>query len=70
MLVGATVDASGLCHFTVIGPPALICRIETGADLAHWTTVTNIAAFPGMVDFAHLCTPPAGQGQFFRVTIP
>jgi hypothetical protein len=64
LLSNARLNPQNQFYFTITGPAGVPCSIETGTNFVNWTTVTNIATFPGSMNYT---SPAAGRSQFFRV---
>jgi hypothetical protein len=51
-------------YFTITGPAGVACSIQSSTNLLNWSTLSNIATFPGSMNYT---SPASGRGQFFRI---
>ena len=61
-------DGLGRFHFTISGPAGSTCRVESSTTLNGWSTLTNLQAFPGTLQFDSPL--PQSSLRFFRVVAP
>jgi hypothetical protein len=64
ILGSAKLNAQNQFYFTINGPAGVGCSIQSSTNLVFWTTVSNIATFPGSMNYT---SPATGRAQFFRV---
>ena len=64
ILSSAKLNAQNQFYFTINGPAGVACSIQSSTNLLNWTTVSNIAAFPGSMNYT---SPATGRSQFFRI---
>jgi hypothetical protein len=64
ILSSAKVNAQNQFYFTITGPAGVACSIQASSNLVTWTTLSNIATFPGSMNYT---SPATGRAQFFRV---
>ena len=69
VLSAPALDSQGRFRFTITGPAGAACRVETSTSLKGWSPLTNIADFPGSLDYT--CPPNLlTNWRFFRVVVP
>jgi hypothetical protein len=64
ILSSAKLNAQNQFYFTINGPAGVACSIQASTNLVNWTTLSNIAAFPGSLNYT---SPATARAQFFRI---
>jgi hypothetical protein len=64
ILSSVKLNAQNQFYFTINGPAGVACSIQSSTNLLNWTTLSNIASFPGSMNYT---SPATGRAQFFRI---
>jgi Concanavalin A-like lectin/glucanases superfamily len=64
ILSNAKLNAQNQFYFTVTGPAGVQCTIQASTNFVTWSALTNIATFPGSMNYT---SPATSRVQFFRV---